>query len=338
VSLKMKETLMEGKRVCWPERGRAEIVPFTPPAPKAGEVLIQTEVTLISPGTERAFFLGLPNAEGRFPAYPGYSNVGRVIALGEGVTDLGVGDRVASGTSHASHTVARTERCWRVPEGLDPTQAVFFSLGAIALQGVRKARVEMGEAALVLGLGLIGNLALQFARLNGAFPALGLDPDAGRREIARTCGADACFDPTAADTEAALATATEERGPAVVIEATGFPEVVNEAFARAAFHARVVLLASTRGLTEANFYRDIHKKGLSVLGAHASTIPPRDSSPGFWTLRDDTRVVLRLLAAGRLRVDPLISEVAPAEEAPRLYEQLGSWRKDALGMLLRWWE
>ena len=239
---------MEGRRVCWPEHGRAEIVPFEPLAPKPGEVLVQTEVSLISPGTERAFFLGLPNAEGRFPAYPGYSNVGRVVALGDGVTDLKVGDRVASGTNHASHVVARPGRCWRVPEGLDPTRAVFFSLGAIAMQGVRKARVELGEAALVLGLGLIGNLALQFARLNGAFPAMGLDPDAGRRDTARSCGADACFDPAAADTAAEIAAATEERGPAVVIEATGSPEVVNDAFARAAFHSRVVLLASTRGV------------------------------------------------------------------------------------------
>jgi L-iditol 2-dehydrogenase len=114
--------------------------------------------------------------------------------------------------------------------------------------------------------------------------------------------------------------------------------VVNDAFARAAAFGRVVLLASTRGVTETNFYRDVHRKGLAVLGAHANTVPPHDSSPGLWTLRDDTRLVLRLLVAGRLRVDPLISEIAPAEEAPRLYEQLGSWRKDALGMLLRWWE
>jgi threonine dehydrogenase-like Zn-dependent dehydrogenase len=225
-----------------------------------------------------------------------------------------------------------------VPGDLEPARAVFFSLGAIALQGVRKARVELGEPVLVLGLGLIGNLALQMARLNGAVPAIGLDPDAGRREIGRACGADACFDPTGADTGAELAAATAERGPAVVIEATGSPEVVNEAFARAASQGRVVLLASTRGVTETNFYRDVHRKGLTVLGAHANTVPPHDSSPGFWTLRDDTALVLRLLAAGRLRVEPLISEIAPAEEAPRLYEQLGSWRKDALGMLLRWWE
>jgi L-iditol 2-dehydrogenase len=330
---------MDGMRVCWPEHGRAELQEFTPPSPKPGEVLIRTEVTLISPGTERAFFLGLPNAQARFPYYPGYSNVGRVVALGEpggDGSDLVVGDRVASGAGHASHVVARAERCWKVPESLSPAEAVYFSLGAIAMQGVRKARVELGEPVLVLGLGLIGNLALQLARLQGALPAIGLDLDAGRREIAVAVGADACYDPAAEETTVALAAATGGRGPAVVIEATGHPEAVNDAFARAGQLARVVLLASTRGTTETNFYRDVHRKGLTVFGAHAIVVPPRDSSPGYWTLSDNTRTVLRLLAARRLRVGPLTSEVFPWREAPRAYEQLASWRKDVLGMVLQW--
>src|SRR5260370_28909176 len=74
-----------GTRVCWPEQGRAELEPFSVRGPKAGEVLIRTEVTLISPGTERAFFLGLPNAEAGFPGYPRYSSIGRGTAVGEAV-------------------------------------------------------------------------------------------------------------------------------------------------------------------------------------------------------------------------------------------------------------
>jgi len=336
------ETREQGMRVCWPEHGRAELAPFPVPDPKPGEVLIRTEVTLISPGTERAFFLGLPNAETGFPYYPGYSNIGQVVALGDAVTHvqggeaLGVGDRVATAAGHTSHALMRADRCWKVPDPLTPDEAVYFNLACIALQGVRKARLELGEPALVLGMGLIGNLALQLARLQGAFPVIGLDMDAGRREIAARCGADLVLDPAAPDTPDALAAATEARGPAVVIEATGSAEAVNEALALAGSHARVVLLASTRGVTETNFYRDVHKKGLTVLGAHAGTVPPHDSSAGFWTRSDDTRMALRLLAAGRLQVEALTSERFPSREAPRAYDLLASWRKDVLGMLLRW--
>src|SRR5688572_16588236 len=158
---------LAGRRVCWPEPRRAVLETFAVQAPGPGEVLLAAERTLISPGTERAFFLGLPNAATKFPSYPGYNSVGRVLAVGEGVEGLVPGDRVAAAAAHASHARVRTDRCAPVPDGLDPEAAVYFYMASIALQGVRKARVELGEAVAVLGLGLIGNLALQLARLQG---------------------------------------------------------------------------------------------------------------------------------------------------------------------------
>jgi threonine dehydrogenase-like Zn-dependent dehydrogenase len=100
----------------------------------------------------------------------------------------------------------------------------------------------------------------------------------------------------------------------------------------------VVLLASTRGVTETNFYQDVHRKGLTVLGAHARMVPQQESSPGYWTLREDIQTSLRLIALGRLQVAPLTSEVFSWQDAPKAYEVLGSWRKDLLGMVLRWSE
>jgi threonine dehydrogenase-like Zn-dependent dehydrogenase len=165
---------------------------------------------------------------------------------------------------------------------------------------------------------------------------MGLDPDEGRRALALRCGADAAFDPTAADVRDAVAAATDGREPAVVIEATGMPTAVTEAFGWAAEHGRVVLLASTRGVTETNFYQDVHRKGLTVLGAHARMVPQQESSPGYWTLPEDIHTSLRLIAQGRLQVAPLTSEVFSWRDAPKAYEVLGSWRKDLLGMVLRW--
>src|SRR5207249_3058256 len=129
---------------------------------------------LLSPGTERAWLLNLPNTPGRFPSRPGYNHVGRVTAVGSGVTSLKVGDVVATSGGHASAINVAEERAPKLPEGLRPDLAVFFSMGAIALQGVRKARVELGEGVAVLGQGLVGQLALQFARLDGGFPAIGI--------------------------------------------------------------------------------------------------------------------------------------------------------------------
>ena len=108
-------------------------------------------------------------------------------------------------------------------------EAVFFNLGAIALQGVRKARIELGEATLVLGQGLIGLLSLQLAKLSGALPIIAADLTDSRLELAKSIGADAILNPEDTDFSEQLNAVTNGNGPVVVIEATGHPDAVSTA-------------------------------------------------------------------------------------------------------------
>ncbi|MSS70909.1 MAG: zinc-binding alcohol dehydrogenase [Candidatus Latescibacteria bacterium] len=328
---------MKGRRVCWPERGKVVLEAFEVGPPGPGQVLLRTEWTLISSGTEGASLMALPNTPGRYPARPGYNNVGRVAEVGPEVEGLAIGDRVAVQTGHASVAVVPAERVVKVPEGLAMEEAVFFCMGAICLQGVRKARVELGESVLVVGQGIIGNLALQLARLDGGMPVIGADVDEGRLALSKRCGADHVIDVTQGNLEEQVKALTDGKGADVVIEATGSPEALVPAFQAAGWCARVALLASTRGETPSvNFYRDVHKKGLVVIGAHNSVRPERESTAGFWTLREDTETVLRLLAAGRLNVRDLTSVRLKAEEAPKGYQMVMERRRDVQGILLDW--
>ena len=122
----------------------------------------------------------------------------------------------------------------------------------------------------------------------------------------------------------------------MVIEATGAPEPINAALKMAAPAGRVVLLASTRGETQVNFYRDVHKKGLSVLGAHNGARPPLESRPGVWTWQEDAGAVLELLRYGRLEVAHLITHRLPGSEASAAYELLKQWDPGLLGVVLQW--
>jgi 2-desacetyl-2-hydroxyethyl bacteriochlorophyllide A dehydrogenase len=325
---------MKGQRVVWTSRAKVEIEDFDIPALGENGVLAATECTLISPGTERAFLLSLPNTQGRYPSYPGYSNIGRVVEVGGGVEGLSVGDRVASATGHTSHFVASPDRLIKIKDGAASSEeAVFFNLSAIALQGVRKAKIELGEPTLTLGQGLIGLLAMQLAKLSGALPVVGVDLSDGRLEVAGKVGADEVLNPKGEGFDRRVA----EINPAVVIEATGHPDAVNTAFKLAGWRARVVLLASTRGETErVNFYRDVHKKGLHVIGAHNSVRPRQESSANFWTSRDDCELTLRLIASRRLVVAPLITHRLPGAEAAAAYQQLMEWDANLLGVVLRW--
>ena len=329
---------MKAQRVVWPSRAKIDIETWTLPPLGDDEVLVATECTLISPGTERAFLLGLPNAQGRYPSRPGYSNIGTVVEVGKAVTDCKVGERVASTQGHTSHFIASPNRLLKVPSADVPAEeAVFFNLGAIALQGVRKAKIELGEAALVLGQGLIGLLSIQLSKLSGAMPLIAADLTDSRLEISKSMGADYTLNPEDANFSEQLSDATKGDGPAVVIEATGHPDAVSTALDAAGWGARVILLASTRGETpNVNFYRDVHKKGLIIYGAHNAIRPRQESSPNFWTLEDDSLLLLSLIAQRRFNVAPLISHRVLGEDAPKAYQLLMEWNPGLLGVVLQW--
>ena len=329
---------MKAQRVVWPDRAKVDVETFTLPPVGDDEVLVATECTLISPGTERAFLLGLPNAQGRYPSRPGYSNIGKVVDVGKAVADCEVGDRVASTQGHTSHFVTSPSRLLRLASADMPAEeAVFFNLGAIALQSVRKAHIELGEAALVLGQGLIGLLAMQLSKLSGALPLIAADLTDSRLTISKSMGADYTFNPEDADFSEKLGDATLGNGPAVIIEATGHPDAISTALEVAGWGARVVLLASTRGETPSvNFYRDVHKKGLILYGAHNSIRPRQESSSNFWTLEDDSLLLLSLIAQKRFNVVPMISHRLPGEDAPKAYQLLMEWNPGLLGVVLQW--
>ena len=329
---------MEGQRVVWSSRAKVEIETFELPPIGDNDVLVATECTLISPGTERAFLLGLPNAQGRYPSHPGYSNIGKVIEIGKNVTGYTEGERVASTQGHTSHFVTSPSRLLKVESSDMPAEeAVFFNLSAIALQGVRKARIELGEPTLVLGQGLIGLLALQLSKLSGAVPVIAADLTDSRLEFSKNVGADYTLNPEDADFTKQLTNAARGNKPTVVIEATGHPDAINTALDVAGWGARVVLLASTRGETPSvNFYRDVHKKGLILYGAHNSIRPRQESSPNFWTSEDDSRLMLSLIAEKRFIVAPLISHRVPGNEAPKAYQLLIEWNPKLLGVVLQW--
>jgi 2-desacetyl-2-hydroxyethyl bacteriochlorophyllide A dehydrogenase len=297
-----------GKRVVFKEAGRVAIEEFSLRKPNPSEVIIETVCTLISPGTETAFLMALPNTPKRFPMYPGYSNAGVIASTGSKSSRLSVGDRVVSRKSHASYVIADETDVFKIPDGLSFEEASFFALGSISLQGVRKARIEIGESVVVLGQGLVGNLALQLARLSGGIPLIAVDIFDYRLKISKSCGADYAFNPNKSDLIEEVMNVTDGKGADIVIEATGNPKAIPTALKLAGRCGRVILLGSTRGVSEVNFYSEVHKKGVTIIGAHESVRPHYESTHGWWTQRDDSLLVLKLLSRGLLRVKDLLSK------------------------------
>ncbi|MDW8062158.1 MAG: zinc-binding alcohol dehydrogenase [Nitrososphaerota archaeon] len=328
--------MWRGIGVVFEDKGVVSLEEYEIGSLEPGRLLVKTFYTLISPGTETAFLLGLPNTPSVYPQYPGYSNVGVVEDLAEDVELFKVGDIVVSPSRHASIVNPKAENTFKIPEGLDPIEAVFFYLSAIALQGVRKSEPEIGESAVVLGLGLIGQLAAQFLALSGATPIIGVDLYDYRVKVTESLSIDYGLNPLKIDVASEVYRVTDGRGASIVIESTGNPEAVNLAFKLAGRRGRVVLLGSTRGLSTVNFYSDVHRKGLIIIGAHNSIRPRTESSRWFWNLRDDVEVVFKLLSKKRLKVRELISSILDYRSAGEAYRLLIDSKDRVISIALDW--
>ncbi len=330
---------MKGKRIVWPAPGRAELEEFEIPAPQPGTVLLATEYSVVSAGTEKAWLLAKPNTSDTFPQYPGYSAAGRVVEVGPGVKDLRPGDRVvAYHSAHATHTVKQVRDLVRIEDDATPAEeAAFTIIAAMSLQGIRKARIELGESVAVMGQGLLGLFATQLARWNGALPVIALDLDPARQKLALELGADYALSPLADDFTEVFRKMTGGKGANAIVEVTGVSAAMNQALACAAPQGRIVALGCSRELTNGiDFYQQIHKPGVVIIGAHNFVRPQHDSSPGHWTMRDDLRALLRMISGGRLQVRPMISEIVAPEQAPAIYQRLAETACPPLGIVFAW--
>lgn len=335
---------MHAERIVWPAPGKVTVERFELPQPNSDEVMIQVDCSVISTGTELAWLQSKPNTSAAFPGHPGYSGAGRVLAVGREVTTLQEGDRViVDHCGHASHVICN-QNGWRgqgiskIPDpAVSPEAAAFVIIATMSLQGVRKARIELGEAVAVTGLGLLGLFAVQFARLSGALPVIGLDPLESRRALALQLGADHALSPDDRDIRMKCDSRTTGRGLQAIIESSGADAAVHQSLDLAAQLGRVVLLGCTRGLNaDLNLYEKVHKKGVSIIGAHNYVRPLNESSPGYWTTREEVDVILDLISAKRLLIEPMISEIVKPADAPDLYQRLLTPNNGLMGVVIDW--
>jgi 2-desacetyl-2-hydroxyethyl bacteriochlorophyllide A dehydrogenase len=321
------------KQVIFSARDQVEVVdrPLAEPGP--GQVLVRNRFTLISPGTELAVLTGTHQGFGniawvKFPFHPGYAAVGMVESCGPGVVALRPGDRIMHAGVHADRGLADlAETLWAVvPDGVDDSAAPFARLTQISATAATLLHIR-ARTALVLGGGLVGNLAAQVLAARGVSVVL-QEPDAGRRRIALACGLRQVIG-TDADPNQILG-----GPPDCVIEATGVPALVGAALDRVARLGEVMLLGSPRGLVEIQAYHQIHRQGVLLSGANEGLLPT-DAADGPCR-RDLLQTALADMAAGTVVVEPLCSGVVRSDELSGVYLDLQNPAAGRLGVLIDW--
>ncbi|HEX9615493.1 MAG TPA: bi-domain-containing oxidoreductase [Bacteroidota bacterium] len=265
----------------------------------------------------------------------GYSVAGVVVSVGEGVKGFSKGDPVAAAgagfANHAEYVDVPANLVCRLPRGLGYADASTVTLGAIALQGVRRADLRLGEFCAVIGTGILGLLTVQMLRLSGV-RVLAIDIDSKRLALARELGAEAVLNSASRDPVAEVMTLTGGHGVDAVLftAATTSSEPLSQAFRMCKRKGRVVLV----GVSGMEIRReDMYAKELDFListsygpGRYDRTYEEQghDYPYGYvrWTENRNMTEYLRLVAEGKIRLDKLVNSVYPISNVEQAYKAL----------------
>jgi 2-desacetyl-2-hydroxyethyl bacteriochlorophyllide A dehydrogenase len=314
------------------------------PDVEPGTFLVKAKLTAISTGTE----LTLVTADfppdsvwARLAKYPlklGYSHLGEVVAVGEGVDNVKVGDKVVGWKNHSQFVLYRKgEFCMKVPEGVPDEAAALFALAIISLNGVRRAKIQLGESVVVFGLGPIGIWAAQFARLDGARPVIGVDLIPERREWARKAGVDFVLDGKDKDELVdRISALTKGRMADVVFEVTGNPDAILDEVKVLRRQGRLIILSSPRGKTLFDFHDWCNWTSISIIGAHTSSHPPHENPDDPWTRERNTELFFELVRNKEIVAAELVTHRFKADDAPSAYQMLMTERGKTGIVLLDW--
>jgi 2-desacetyl-2-hydroxyethyl bacteriochlorophyllide A dehydrogenase len=315
----------------------AELITHSLPAPQANQVLIRSMLSLISPGTERAALTRVWD-DVNFRANPGYALVGEAISVGENAAGLYIGQRVISLVGHASLALASTEP-WvtlPVPDTVRDDEVVFIPLASVALHALRRAKLELGETLLVIGLGIIGQIAISLARLQGARQIIAMDLSTQRLELACQRGADQTINPTHEDPVSHIMALTGGEGAPVILDATGNIRLIPQTFKLTSIGGRIVTVGIIDEQAELHFFKEFQQRELTLIAANQPRCPITPTIRQPWTQQANRQYLLELMASNKLHVRDLITHRFLSSQAALAYEQVKGGGPEILGCLLDW--
>ena len=325
--------MMKRKNIYFTASGVAEVIEDEVNPPMPNEVQVRLAMSTVSSGTERANLVSAPNASAGIPnMWPkilGYSSSGEIIDVGSEVNDLKIGDRVAMAwTTHreiinVNHT-DKSERAnvYKINDSISYENAALFHIATFPLAAMRKCRIEIGESAIVMGMGMLGIFAIPLLKVAGAVPIIAVDPILEKRQKALDCGADYAFDPYEKDF-AKKVRAVTDGGANVGIEVTGVGAGLDGILDCMAPFGRVALLGCTRNKNfSIDYYNKVHCPGITLVGAHTMARPKSDSSGGWWTQEDDIKTLIKLTENKMIDLSSMIDEIHSPDEAPEVYARL----------------
>lgn len=279
-------------------------------------------------------------AETNYINFLGYEWVGRISKVGSDVKHLKVGDLVHMPLPHAeTHNFVPFDwpnrgRIEPLPSSMDAQQAIFLALAGVALQTVHDAHIKTGDRVAVFGLGAIGLLTVQLAKINGASWVDAVDLHPLRRQKAEALGADASHDPNAGDVAYAIKSASHHHGADVAIEVSGHYAALHEAM-RSVRKAGTVVAGGyyQGGGTALRLGEEWHHNRITMISSMAVWDCPHRDYP-LWNRERIHATVADLMTVGRLQSDGLITHRIPFSQASEAYELIDNSPEETIKVVL----
>lgn len=333
---------MKSMYISFPEANRVTVEEEEVSSPQEGEILCQAEKSLISIGTETYCLRGIFDpgtnwaAWVKYPFRPGYSMVARILEVGPGVKGYREGDRVFASVPHQQFFKATPERVMPVPEGLSAEEASWAGLACTTQLAVRRAELALGETVGVVGLGMLGQLIVQYLWVAGARKIIAIDTIQSRLEMARAHGATHILNGTAEAVRPQVAEITDGRMLDAVWDVTGHPAALAQCILLLRRRGRLVLVGDTPTPTQQHLGPGVVSNSIAILGIHGSNAAPYYSEFTPWTREEIISLFYDYLLQKRMRVSDLITHRHNPIEAPQVYERLMTDRASSIGVIFDW--
>ncbi len=308
------------------------------------ECLIETYVSLISPGTELSRVFGL-KIGATYPMRPGYCSVGKVLKIGSAIKQVAVGDTVLFSGPHSSlivydYTTSDGGILYKLDPKTDPIDGALLNMAWIALNGILPVEVKLGDTVVVLGLGILGQLVSLYYQQMGA-RVLAVEPVHSRAALGRKLGIKEVIDVPISEQYQTVMEKTNQQGAEIVVDATGLSVVIETGLKLAAMSGQVVLLGSPRTPHNSNVtdsFSLIHMKLLTVIGA-LNRRYPQASTPGTrLTVYRMMHYLEGLLQSKEIDAKQFISHIIKPDETALLTAYQGLMHEKELytGVIIDW--
>ena len=338
--MKIREVVVTGQN-----RVELQTADIDAPVLAPNELLIDTEYTFISSGTELANYTGRePKVfqKGEWCEYPwrsGYANVGIVREVGADVTRAAPGDRVFTYGRHASTIRYSQDRLVApVGEAVDPAVVAASRMAGVAMTAIIVGDIGTNPWVVVFGLGLVGNLASQMFQIHGC-RVVGVDPVAERRELAQRCGIERTVGGDADAAQAQIAKITGGELGAITVDAVGHSGVVMQALRATANHGQLIILGSPRVEVQGNLtdlLSETHLRWITIRGALEWCVPMYPDIGNRVSQWSKQQTIFDWMGRGALHVEPLISHRLKPEQIKQAYEGLLNEPNVYTGVVLDW--